>query len=435
MRRVAAIVIALAAGCGRLGFGTGDDGSDGDAKIIVEITGDGVTVTSEPPGIDCPTDCDALFATGTTVTLTATADAEAWFQGWTGACGGRTACRLVVDGDRDVIALAKPLPNRIFITSTTQTGALGGIAGADTICAVRASEAGLAGTFIAYLSSAAQSVEARLAGSRGWIRVDGTPVTDSLTSKEVFEPVALDELGGDARTRRAYTASFSGAYSQMGDCNAWTAADPGLTTHTSTMNVGNGLLNTQSTSTCDAMHGLLCVEIGRDVAVGPVPPAGATRIAFLTTAPWASGGGRADADARCAGDAAAAGFPGTYLAALATTTSTIASRFDLNGPPWIRPDGQLIAPTAAGVFSDPIHVAAIDIGTDQLNASVFHHYTGARSPFDVGTAATTCDDWTSTASAQSGWIGYSTQTRNDLIWGYTPEPCDLVDKDLICLQE
>ena len=56
------------------------DGSYGTTStyhmLTVDVTGSG-TVTSDPPGIDCRTDCSALYEEGTWVSLTATAD-----NGW-----------------------------------------------------------------------------------------------------------------------------------------------------------------------------------------------------------------------------------------------------------------------------------------------------------------------------------------------------------------
>lgn len=51
------------------------------------------TVTSAPAGISCGTDCTENFATGTSVTLTATADSGSTFAGWaSGGCSGTGTC-------------------------------------------------------------------------------------------------------------------------------------------------------------------------------------------------------------------------------------------------------------------------------------------------------------------------------------------------------
>ena len=57
---------------------------------------------------------------------------------------------------------------------------LGGLAGADAICAARANAAGLPGTFKAFLGSLNANAWARLAGARGFARVDGKPFGDTV---------------------------------------------------------------------------------------------------------------------------------------------------------------------------------------------------------------------------------------------------------------
>jgi hypothetical protein len=63
------------------------------AALAVTKTGTGSgTVTSSPPGINCGTTCSANFATGTPVTLTASAASGSTFVGWSGACSGTGTC-------------------------------------------------------------------------------------------------------------------------------------------------------------------------------------------------------------------------------------------------------------------------------------------------------------------------------------------------------
>jgi hypothetical protein len=54
-------------------------------KLTVTLGGTGSgRVTSDPPGIDCGSDCDELYPVGTAVTLTATPDLGSTFVGWSG---------------------------------------------------------------------------------------------------------------------------------------------------------------------------------------------------------------------------------------------------------------------------------------------------------------------------------------------------------------
>ncbi|HEX9823393.1 MAG TPA: calcium-binding protein [Actinomycetota bacterium] len=74
------------------------------ATLTVTVTGDGVgRVTSEPPGIDCPGDCDEPFAEGTVVDLTATPEFGSALLRWS-ACPGIGPCSLTMSGDLQVEA-------------------------------------------------------------------------------------------------------------------------------------------------------------------------------------------------------------------------------------------------------------------------------------------------------------------------------------------
>jgi hypothetical protein len=64
-------------------------------------TGSG-TVTSNPGGINCGTDCEEVYRQGTPVSLSQTASPGSVFKGWTGACTGTGACSVVMDNVRFV---------------------------------------------------------------------------------------------------------------------------------------------------------------------------------------------------------------------------------------------------------------------------------------------------------------------------------------------
>jgi hypothetical protein len=73
--------------------------------VKVARVGDGSgKVTSNPAGIDCGSACSAQFDGGTTVVLTAAADAGSTFSSWSGACSGPGTCTLSVGGDLSAIA-------------------------------------------------------------------------------------------------------------------------------------------------------------------------------------------------------------------------------------------------------------------------------------------------------------------------------------------
>lgn len=66
-------------------------------------TGSG-KVTSSPAGISCGATCSVGFLQGTAVTLTAKAASGSTFSGWSGACTGKTACKVTVNAATSVTA-------------------------------------------------------------------------------------------------------------------------------------------------------------------------------------------------------------------------------------------------------------------------------------------------------------------------------------------
>jgi len=75
------------------------------AALIVEKNGSGTgRVTSQPAGIDCGGTCSAEFPTGALVTLTAQADPNSTFDGWTGDGAGETERVVTMDAAKSVTA-------------------------------------------------------------------------------------------------------------------------------------------------------------------------------------------------------------------------------------------------------------------------------------------------------------------------------------------
>ncbi len=75
--------------------------------LAVNEAGTGAgTVTSSPAGISCPaTSCSANYASGTVVTLTATASDGSTFAGWSGAgCSGTGTCVVTMNAAQNVTA-------------------------------------------------------------------------------------------------------------------------------------------------------------------------------------------------------------------------------------------------------------------------------------------------------------------------------------------
>jgi hypothetical protein len=76
--------------------------ADFDSRLEVNVTGDG-SVTSNLPGISCPSDCNESFRARSMVTLTAAETAASDFTGWTGACSGpQETCSVLIDDVKNI---------------------------------------------------------------------------------------------------------------------------------------------------------------------------------------------------------------------------------------------------------------------------------------------------------------------------------------------
>jgi PKD repeat protein len=82
-------------------------------------TGQGL-VTSSPAGIDCGTTCQAEFAAGSQVTLTATPATGYSFSRWSGACTGTESCLVAMDAAKSAEAIFLP-ENHPPVASPTGT--------------------------------------------------------------------------------------------------------------------------------------------------------------------------------------------------------------------------------------------------------------------------------------------------------------------------
>ncbi|MEA1050407.1 InlB B-repeat-containing protein [Lamprobacter modestohalophilus] len=87
--------------------------------LSVTKTGRG-SITSDPDGVDCGSDCSQSYADGTNVTLTATPETGYSFSGWGGDCSGSDFCEIEMTQDKAITANFSQLnPNEHSLTVRT----------------------------------------------------------------------------------------------------------------------------------------------------------------------------------------------------------------------------------------------------------------------------------------------------------------------------
>ncbi len=119
----------------------------------------------------------------------------------------------------------------VFATSTTHSGNLGGVAGADAICQTLAGQAGLPGTFKAWLSNATQSPATSFTQNPGrYVRTDGLPIVANWTvlvsGAALSVPIDRDETGAYITAElETWTNTLPSGLPTTNDisliCNAW----------------------------------------------------------------------------------------------------------------------------------------------------------------------------------------------------------------------
>jgi hypothetical protein len=328
----------------------------------------------------------------------------------------------------------------VFVTAQVATpGAFGGLALAETMCQDAADQASLPGTYVAWLSTSTTNAIDRLAGSRGWIRTDGTPFADQpsdIAAGTVWSPISLLADGSEqAFSNPIVTTGTTATGVASTTCADWTQttgtdATTGLLTATDASWTSSSSLS----AACTGPSRLYCFGTGKQMVV--TPPSVAGRRAFYSR-PVTIGGGVADLDAECQADADAASLGGTFHAFVATTSATAISRFDTTGPRWVRLDGVPLAPMAADLATGlrvPLNLYA-DGTPYMVPFGAAKAWTGATDPISPADGAHNCMDWTSTSPSFDGYNGQPTSSGASAFYNGTGgRRCDETSYGVYCLE-
>ena len=153
----------------------------------------------------------------------------------------------------------------VFVTVFVSDADLGGLQGADAICAGEAADAGLEGDFKAWLSTVDTAVAARFAQSEApYVLVDGTRIADDwtdLTDGSLLAPIDLD-AAGQRRGGDVWTGTLpSGAPYEVddSDCDGYSSNGTGMGLCGTTQSTGTAWSASQ-TPACSTRLRLFCFE-------------------------------------------------------------------------------------------------------------------------------------------------------------------------------
>jgi hypothetical protein len=157
----------------------------------------------------------------------------------------------------------------VFVTSTSFGGDLGGLVGADTKCNDLAVNAGLTGTYKAWLSDATGSPSTRFTKSTTpYVMTDNTIIALNymdLIDGSLIAPIQIDETGSQVADNSVFTNTdqfgMAGRPAAGDSCNNWSVVGTqsvwvGTTVFTNADWTGQGFANRQ----CNPSTPLFCFE-------------------------------------------------------------------------------------------------------------------------------------------------------------------------------
>jgi len=337
---------------------------------------------------------------------------------------------------------------------------LAGLEAADAICQMRADNAGLSGSYVAWLSDPDDDAYCRVHGLDGkkslncgqstlpaaagpWFRIDGTPFAsriDLLTEMDmVYTPIRFDEYGSSGSYARYWTGTDEAGVLVSDNCSGWTSSAAGL----------DGLLGNANTTvsrwtagmwmSCSGYGHLLCMEKGVGDAVSS--PGAAGKLVFVTSVrgngnlgSWPLAGrqtGIAAGDAVCQFLAQNEGFAnhGSFKAWLSDSSTHARERITSDGP-WVRLDGFEVARSKSDLLNQWLQTSIAVDETGRYTRSAA--WTGTLTD---GTAdSNTCSDWASSLSSGRGQAGDAAYAYDRNWTQFSSYPCNW-EVSLYCFED
>src|SRR5262249_39285202 len=156
--------------------------------------------------------------------------------------------------------------NLVFVTSEPLPSTGGGLQAADRFCADRAAAGPLSGTFVAILSDSTTAVVNRLRTARGFVRLDGLAIADTIAQlvmqHRLWYPILFDEYGNAVKGDAWYGSDQNGQPLTADlNCASWTVSGTGVAASTA------GNLGALYIYNCTEPHPIFCAMVDRTAPV------------------------------------------------------------------------------------------------------------------------------------------------------------------------
>ena len=158
---------------------------------------------------------------------------------------------------------------RVFVTSLSYDGNFPGLDEADTACTTAATDAGLSGTWTAWLSDGINNIDAAdrvFTGGAPYELIDGTVIASNfadLTDGTLNAPISIDEFGNtiNLAVAETWTATATNGTASGGSCQGWTTTDVAERGRIGLANAMDATWTDQGGgNTCDVFNRLYCFE-------------------------------------------------------------------------------------------------------------------------------------------------------------------------------
>ncbi len=416
----------------------------GQARMTLTKTGGG-RVVSSPAGLDCDGACttqNALFADSLSLTASVPNGSGLMFRGWGGACaqaGVARTCSLYRPGSGAVTATFAAIDhNLVFVSSTAHASDLGSAQAYDARCNAAATAGGINNAtddaYVAWVSTGTSDAQTRLGTARGFMRMDGLPISDRIGDTVwplhgILNPVNFTELGdkvdAEVRTGIADTGTLS-----ISSCNNW-----GQTTGSYTYgrsSTGPHGWTEFGTKGCNMVSPVYCIMKTFN-APWTVPARSGKRI-YLSTTPYLPNP-TTSPDQHC--DAERPVNLITPVMALLGSSTRVAADALMAGEDYVRTDGQLVGSS----FDLTSSTADLRSGIWQKADGSYDTptiWTGfGDSPFMLllsnPAAGTHCNDWSS-STAGTGRGGSALFTTQLWVNSFASLDC-ATPRHLVCVEQ